>query len=150
VRVTNEPPVHSSADPEQVLSTLVEYVRTFGGGRGEDVTLIQQSQCSCGGTLFWMQCSEEEGVANRTCVACKRAYYIGDSEEHWAAADVGDATCPCKAKVFNIAVGYCCNEAETVVTWMVVGGGCAACGEAGVYADWCIDYEPSAHLLELA
>jgi hypothetical protein len=144
------PTDHSADGDDRVLAALVACVRDFGGGAGEDVTLIQQSQCSCGGTKFWMQCSEEEGVANRTCIDCKSAYYIGDSEEHWAAADVGDATCPCGAKVFHIAVGYCCNEAATEVTWMLVGGGCVACQQPGVYADWCIDYEPSAYLLNLA
>ncbi len=143
--------VSNESGLESGLAALVEYVKAFGGGSGEPVTVIQQSQCSdCGGTTFWMQCSEEEGVAKRTCVECKRAYFIGDSEEHWDDADVGDAACPCGAKIFNIAVGYCCNDEGNEVTWMLVGAGCIACGEPGVYADWCIDYEPSAHLLDLA
>lgn len=129
---------------------MFDYIREFGGGVEEPVSIVKQSVCAdCGGTRFWMQCSEEDGVASRTCTNCKRAAFIGDSEDHWADADVGDATCPCGTKVFWIGVGYCL-DAKGEVIWMIVGARCAGCGTVGVYADWWIDFEPTAALLERA
>ena len=92
-----------------------------------------------------MEVSEEDGVARRTCTDCKLRVYIGDSEDLWDDADVGDATCPCGTKIFAVVVGYCMNGEE--VDWMIVGAKCKACAEIGVYADWSIDYEPSRDLL---
>lgn len=94
-----------------------------------------------------MECSEEDGVARRTCTGCHLVAYIGDSEELWSESDVGDATCPCGGKVFDIIVGYCLGD-DGEVNWMIVGAKCASCADIGVYADWSIDYEPSRALLE--
>lgn len=121
---------------------LFAYVQGFGGGAGEAVTHIVEPECpTCGPTTFWMQCSEEDGVANRTCTSCKTSEYIGDSEQHWDEADTGDATCPCKKKVFRLALGYCADN-DNDVTWMIVGAQCIACKTVGVYADWSVDHEP--------
>jgi hypothetical protein len=144
------PDITSARPDADVISSLSAFIREFGGGGREPVSIVVQSRCAtCHGSTFWMQCSEEEGVANRTCTDCKRAVYIGDSDEHWEAADVGDATCPCGKKVFHIGVGYCLTDAGEVA-WMIVGASCVSCSNEGVYADWCIDYEPSKHLLDMA
>ncbi len=55
--------------------------------------------------------------------------------------------CPCGKKIFEIAVGYCLTESREV-SWMIVGAQCTSCEQIGVYADWSIDFEPSAFLLE--
>jgi hypothetical protein len=129
-------------------AALSEYITNFGGGTEVPVSVLARSQCAeCGGTSFWMRCSEEEGVAQRMCTGCKRTDFIGDSEEHWAKADVGDATCPCGKQEFEVGVGFCV-DAEGDVNWMIVGAACLACGEPGVYADWCIDYTPNKQLLD--
>jgi hypothetical protein len=123
---------------------LFAYVQRFGGGAGEAVTHIIEAACtSCDSNIFWMQCSEEDGVANRTCTVCKASEFIGDSELHWDEADTGDATCPCKKKVFRIALGYCADDDDDV-TWMIVGAQCMACHAVGVYADWSVEHEPLA------
>ena len=135
-------PVHGTFDD------LTAFVRDFGNVNGDPAGHVVQSSCrSCGGTLFWMECSEEDGVAKRTCTQCRTAAHIGDSAELWDHSDVGDAACPCGAKVFEIAVGYCLDPSGGV-DWMLVGGRCVACSSIGVYADWSIDYEPSRGLLE--
>jgi hypothetical protein len=132
------------------LDDLRTYVRGFGSATGQSADHLVQSRCSaCDGTRFWMEVSEEDGVARRTCTGCKLLAYIGDSEELWDDADVGDAMCPCGRKVFDIVVGYCLAD-NGEVNWMVVGAKCAACAEVGVYADWSIEYEPSRELLERA
>ncbi len=129
------------------IDALFAYVAEFGDVHAEPADRVIHSQCACGGSSFWMQCSEEDGVAMRTCTACKQHAYIGDSDEHWADADTGDAMCPCGKKIFDIAVGYCTTSTGDV-SWMIVGALCSACDQIGVYADWSIDFEPSAFLLE--
>ena len=135
-----------AGDPSR-LSDLVGYVTEFGSAPGEPANFVVQSICrACQGTTFWMECSEEDGVARRTCTACHEMAFIGDSEDLWAEADVGDATCPCSKKIFEIVVGYCL-DLNGEVDWMIVGAQCEACGHSGIYADWSIDYEPSKALL---
>jgi hypothetical protein len=138
----------SSADAVAAkLNELVMFVRDFGDAESNPAGLVKQSVCTtCEGTAFWMQCSEEDGVAKRICGGCKQTAFIGDSEEHWDDADTGDAQCPCGKKSFNLAIGYCLDD-EGEVTWMIVGAKCLACNEVGVYADWSINYEPSKVLL---
>ncbi len=82
----------------------------------------------------------------RTCSGCKTAAFIGDSEDHWEDADTGDAVCPCKAKLFHLAIGFCLDPSGEI-NWMIVGAECTSCELVGVYADWCIDFEPNQHLL---
>jgi hypothetical protein len=129
------------------LAELRLFVREFGDAESNPADLVKLSVCvACGGTTFWLQCSEEDGVAKRTCGGCKHTVFIGDSEEHWDEADTGDAQCPCGKKSFNVAVGYCLDP-HGEVTWMIVGAQCVHCNEIGVYADWSIDYEPTKVLL---
>jgi hypothetical protein len=134
--------------PDQ-LSPLDIEVRDFGSANGDPANHIVRSVCTdCQSSTFWMQVSEEDGVALHVCTSCKLSSFIGDSAELWEDADTGDATCPCGKKVFQIAVGYCLDP-QGDVTWMIVGAQCEACSELGIYADWCIDYEPNKHLLTL-
>lgn len=145
------PPTSSEPDKrvsDSVLADLRSYVREFGNASGESADRVIQSKCSCGNAQFWMECSEEDGVARRTCTSCHLVAYIGDSREHWDGADTGDATCPCGKKVFDIVVGYCLRADSDEVNWMIVGARCATCSAIGVYADWSIDFEPSKALLD--
>jgi hypothetical protein len=129
-------------------AALHTFVAEFGDGESNPASLVVQSTCAkCAAQVFWMQCSEEDGVALRTCTSCRDVAYIGDSEEHWSEADTGDAQCVCGKKMFEIAVGYCRGETDEV-NWIIVGARCVTCSTIGVYADWSIDYEPTAHLLE--
>ncbi len=127
---------------------MVAFVREFGSATGELAEDVRSSRCvTCGSATFWMECSEEDGVAMRTCTQCQTAAFIGDSAELWDAADTGDAVCPCGAKVFELAIGFCVGaEPELDVEWIVVGARCTVCHLVGVYADWGIDYVPSASL----
>jgi hypothetical protein len=136
----------SSAVPAN-LAELFTFVREFGDGESNPADHVKQSVCTiCESTAFWMQCSEEDGVAKRICGGCKQTVFIGDSEEHWDEADTGDAQCPCGKKSFNLAIGFCLDPSGEV-TWMIVGAQCLGCSEIGVYADWSIDYEPTKALL---
>ena len=147
-RVNESPGTSPSVEvPGVDLSGLVAYVTEFGNAAGDPADRVIEVVCrGCGGTTFWMECSEEDGVARRTCTSCKQLAYIGDSEDLWADADAGDAVCPCTRKIFRIVVGYCL-DLQDEVTWMIVGAQCESCGQRGVYADWSIDFEPSKGLL---
>ena len=126
---------------------LAAFVREFGSVTGEPADEVRQSRCDgCSGTTFWMECSEEDGVAKRTCTECKAIVFIGDSAELWEASDTGDASCPCGTKTFEIAVGFCVS-ASGDVDWVVVGGRCTAFNLVGVYADWGVEYVRSSALL---
>ena len=128
------------------FTDLAAFVRDFGSVTGEPACEVRQSRCDgCGATTFWMECSEEDGVAKRTCTSCHSIVFIGDSAGLWDEADTGDATCPCHAKVFEIAVGFCVSSAGEV-DWVIVGGRCIACQLVGVYADWCVEYASSVAL----
>ena len=130
------------------IEDMVAFVREFGSATGDPAQDVRFSRCaSCALATFWMECSEEDGVAMRTCSHCQTAAFIGDSAELWDAADTGDAVCPCGAKVFELAIGFCVGEEpESDVEWIVVGARCTVCHLVGVYADWGIDYVPSASL----
>ncbi len=141
--MSNDEPAVSSGD----FAALVAFVTEFGDGASNPAESVVQSMCrSCSGTTFWMQCSEEDGVAKRTCTECKCEAFIGDSEEHWDEADTGDGQCPCGKKVFELAIGYC-RDKEGHVSWMIVGARCISCSTIGVYTDWSIDYQNSEQLL---
>ena len=59
---------------------LVTFVREFGSVTGEPADEVRQSRCdACGCATFWMECSEEDGVAKRTCTSCHSIAFIGDS-----------------------------------------------------------------------
>jgi hypothetical protein len=143
----------SIPDPFVAITTggrdeLHRFVTEFGDGESNPASLVVQSTCAkCQTQTFWMQCSEEDGVAMRTCTGCHDVAFIGDSEEHWKDADTGDAECVCGKKTFEIAIGYCRGDGDEV-SWIIVGARCISCSTIGVYTDWSIDYEPSAHLLD--
>lgn len=125
------------------VADLAAFVRAFGSVTGEPADEVRQSQCAgCACTSFWMECSEEDGVAKRTCTSCHDVVFIGDSADLWDDADTGDAACPCRSKVFEIAVGFCVSSGGDV-DWVVVGARCVACELVGVYADWGVEYASS-------
>ena len=129
------------------FADLATFVREFGSPT-DSADEVRQSRCAiCDCATFWMEVSEEAGVAKRTCTACKQAAFIGDSEAHWAKADAGDAACPCGTKVFEVAVGFCLTKNRDV-DWMAVGARCVACDLVGIYADWCIEFTPSSALID--
>ena len=134
----------------QDTDDVAEYVRCFGSATGEPAQVVITSRCShCASTTFSMECSEEDGVAMRTCTGCRLQAHIGDSADLWDRADTGPATCPCGASTFELAVGFCVADPAddaSEVDWIVVGAWCTTCRLVGVYADWGIDHVPSAHL----
>ena len=103
---------------------------------------------SCGGTQFTLSIDNDEGFAARRCTSCGGSFLMLDSEA--ADADPGEAACPCGSEIFEIAVDFALGDDgghNGDVRWVYLGLRCVKDDVLGVYADWEIDYSPTAHLL---
>ncbi|OLT30226.1 hypothetical protein BJF79_09815 [Actinomadura sp. CNU-125] len=126
---------------------LAEYIRTFQA-EGYRVDEVVQSKCAtCDGRVFEVLLDDLNGVAQRTCVRCGTAAYIADGADHLDEAELVICECPCGEAEFEVGVGFSLH-ADREVRWISVGLRCVADGAVGVYADWKINYGPSAHLLD--
>lgn len=113
------------------------------------LTIVASVCAECTGREFEVAINEDADAAERTCVTCGDSAFVADSEEHWAESETGDAACPCGNETFEVAVGYTL-AADGEIRWTTVGLRCTKDGFTGVYADWKIDYLPTAHLLNMA
>ena len=124
---------------------LRKAVEEFEAG-GYPVDLVNFAICDCGDETFNVVLDDEVGVAARICVACGSEAGIVDSDERFNDVDsVTQAECRCGNNEFHVATGYALTGGE--VRWVSVGLRCTRDGIAGVYVDWKIDYQPTAHLL---
>ncbi len=111
---------------------------------------VAESVCAtCDGRVFEIALDEDRQAVERTCVSCRGAAFIADSADYWVEAEIGDAACPCGNETFETAVGFTMGP-DDEVRWVTVALRCAKDGFTGVYADWKIDYLPTAHLLSKA
>jgi hypothetical protein len=125
---------------------LAVYVRSFRAG-GLDVTETRGLVCpACAATTFGVMVDDEEGVAVAGCLSCGSQVPIGDSAEHLADAALGECACPCGNESFSAVLGYAMTP-DREVRWLSVGLRCQSDDALGVYADWKIDYIPTAHLV---
>jgi len=92
--------------------------------------------CKCGEKLFRLALDENEGVAVRTCVACKAEHPIGDSDEFLDEAEPQECGCPCGQEEFEITVGVALYGGSEDVRWLYIGCRCPKCGLTAVYGDW--------------
>ena len=110
--------------------------------------------CGCGSVSFKFSADRDEGCAQRICVSCGAAHFIGDSEEYWEEAEPEAWQCGCGSKTCNVGVGYALRKADLGkqpdVRWISIGNRCTNCGTLGSFVDWKIDYGPSYHLLDRA
>jgi hypothetical protein len=128
---------------------LAEFLREYQPG-GYAVERVREAVCSrCNGKAFNVLADDVEGCAQRVCVACKDASYIADSAEYGDEADLGECACPCGGEEFAVVLGFAFRS-DGEVRWVSLGLRCLRDGSLGVYADWKIDYSPTAHLLEMA
>lgn len=129
---------------------LKEYLEAFS----EDSYPVHEfrvARCDCGSVEFHLEASDEDGVARRACVACKRKHFICDSEENWDDAETKRWRCvECKSKVANVGVGFSLYDDRQSIHWLYVGERCVACGVLGCAASWKIGYSPSLQLMDLA
>jgi hypothetical protein len=129
---------------------LDAYLAEFQAG-GYPVSVTVHPGCgSCGKTTgFFVLLDDDEGAAVRVCADCEDEVEMLDSADQLASCELGEATCPCGADQFDVAVGYSLLD-DGEVRWVSIGLRCRADGRLGVYTDWKIDYVPSRHLLDAA
>lgn len=139
-------PTESSHQPFDELRASIE---EFAAG-GYRVDEVIEAVCECGNGTFLLVFDDEVGLAARICAECEREAGIADSDEHFDDVDeIEQARCTCDNDVFTAATGFALT-AQREVRWVSVGLRCPEDGIAGVYVDWKIDYEPTAHLLSKA
>lgn len=125
---------------------LDEMLRAFSAD-GHPVERIEHARCaSCGSAVFAVRLDDDEGFAQRTCVACRSVVLLLDSDEDVDEVEPGDAACPCGGEQFQVAVGFAFYQQSRDVRWVYVALRCVSDGVLGVYCDWKIDYAPTNHL----
>lgn len=128
---------------------LKEYLDAFS----EDSYPIHEfrlARCDCGSLEFQIEASDEDGVARRTCAACRQNHFLCDSEENWSDAETKRWRCTaCKSRVANVAAGFSLTEDRQAIHWLYVGERCVGCGVLGCLTSWKIGYSPSLQLMDL-
>lgn len=133
----------AGSDPVDIDEYLAAYSE-----QGYPVRRVIHASCpACDSVTFRIRADDEEGCADRTCVACGTVALMLDSADYIEDADMGPAECPCGGETFNVAVGFALYDDENP-RWVYLGLRCIGDGTLGVYADWKIDYTPSTHLFE--
>ena len=128
---------------------IQEYLEAYSS-EGYPVQEFRLSKCQCGSPAFRLNCDEDECVANRICIQCSEAHYIGDSDEYWAEADPEAWECvECGADRANIGLGFALRENQEI-KWVYIGTRCDSCGLLACPVEFKVNYEPSRHLLNSA
>jgi hypothetical protein len=125
---------------------LAACIREFEAG-GYRVARVNDIVCrQCQGTEVHLLVDDDEGCAVAVCAGCEFEMPLADSADHLDGADLGECACPCGGETFAAAIGFAVFD-DGDVRWISVGLRCLTDGTMGVYADWKIDYGPSAHLM---
>lgn len=133
--------------PAFPVEDLASYITDFEAG-GLPVDSVTDVRCGqCRSTSFRATVDNTAGCVLRTCAFCGDERFIADSADYWDDAEPMTCVCPCGGEEFSIAVGFSRTE-DGNVRWISVGMRCLRDGALGVYADWKIDYTPSAHLMD--
>jgi hypothetical protein len=130
---------------------LQEYLEAYSeDGYKSDV--FRLSKCKCGSVEFQLEADDSEGVAQRTCAACKSIHPICESEQFWEDAAPEPWTCiECGSDRANVGVGFSLYKDDpTGVRWLYVGARCAKCGVLGCFAGWKVAESGALRLLEKA
>jgi hypothetical protein len=123
------------------------YLADFRAG-GYPVARVVHATCTgCGGSTFRVLVDDEEGYTERRCTSCAARFLMLDSADMHDEADPEQAACPCGSETFEVAVGFAVRD-DSDVRWASIALPCVSDGILGVYADWKIDYSPTAHLYD--
>lgn len=128
---------------------LTEYLHDYTAD-GYPAEQIRESVCArCAGTAFGLRGDRDAGAVRRTCRNCGGKAFIADSEGNWADATIRTCKCPCGGTDYNVGVGFALRDSDDV-RWVTVAQRSTACGILGSFADWGVNYAPSAHLIDQA
>lgn len=126
-----------------------EFLRAYAT-KGYEVGEFRLAKCECGSLEFTLEADDDEGVARRTCVSCKKPHFICDSGEYWTDAEPETWKCvECDSQKANVGVGFSLYDDDpTGVKWLYVGERCAKCGVLGCFAGWKVALSDALHLLD--
>ncbi len=120
---------------------VAEYLRAYT----EEETLdVKPVLCSACGSHELLQIGDQdEGALQVKCTSCGTKKLLLDSAEYWKEVSHRTIKCGvCKAKAFNVAVGFSRRD-NGQVRWVWIGARCTSCHTLGSAFDWKIDYEPT-------
>lgn len=95
-----------------------------------------EAVCKCSGKLFRLALDDNAGAAVRICVSCRSEHPIGDSEEFFDEAELGECACPCGGEEFEITAGVSLYQDSEDVRWLYLGCRCPKCSLTAIYGDW--------------
>jgi hypothetical protein len=127
---------------------LDEYLGVYTEDADPVGVSVHASCQRCGSDEFKVRVDPDEGCAERVCTECAERAFMLDSEECVEDATLEAAGCPCGGESFNVAVGFALREDPSDVKWIYLGLRCVRDGVLGCFADWKIDYSPSASLMD--
>lgn len=128
---------------------IAEFLKAYSSD-GYKVHEFRLAKCDCGSVEFELEADDDDGVARRTCISCRKAHHICDSAEYWDDADPETWKCvECGSKHANVGVGFSIYDDDpTGIRWLYVGERCAKCGVLGCFAGWKVALSDALHLLE--
>jgi hypothetical protein len=129
---------------------LDEYLQAYTSDSYQS-KVFRLARCACGSEVFELEADDEEGVARRTCVACRRVHYICESDEYLEDARPKKWRCVvgCRSTQANVGVGFAVYDDDpTGIKWLYVGERCAKCGVLGCFAGWKVAESDALHLMD--
>lgn len=120
---------------DDLQAELVDYSQS---NKYEAVKFFE-AVCACGGRVFKLLTDEDEGVAQRICVACGTSHLMGDSQDYADDAELEGHVCVCDGEEFHLLSGVALYRDSSDVRWYYIGCHCTQCKLVGVFADWKCD-----------
>lgn len=101
---------------------------------------------TCGKDVFALKLHGDEGVIRVTCAECRTQKILLDGEELWHEVRTKNVKCKlCGCKHYNIRIGFHRRE-NGDVKWVYSGERCVQCEVLSSYADWPVNYGPTAEM----
>ena len=125
------------------------YLKAYSSDAYE-VHQFRLAKCTCGSVEFELEADDDEGVARRTCVSCKKSHHLCDSADYWDEADPELWNCvECGSTRANVGVGFSLYDDDPCgVRWLYVGERCTKCGVLGCFIEWKVALSDALHFLE--
>ena len=127
---------------------LREELADYSKSNGYEIEHFADAVCICGNKTFVLFLDDEQGVAQRVCVACQNEHFIGDSEDYGEDADLEGCECPCGKGEFEISAGVALYAESDDVKWFYLGCRCVKCELVACYGDWKNEFEDYRALLK--
>ena len=138
--IDRTPKYRTGTSPDDMIEWLREYTE-------DDSLEVHHVKCqNCGNIALEARVDGDEGAIQYNCPECGTKKILLDGEDIWADCHPKKRKCiVCKNSRFNIAVGFIRRESGDV-RWVYIGERCSNCGTLASYADWEINFGPTAEM----